>query len=200
MRNTGWMAGGLIAVALGVAACGTSSATTSGGGAYGSNAYGAQSPAATSGTSGGSTLTSTSSNKGGLMKVKRTKLGYILANPHGLTVYYHTADKPGSGKSVCTGSCAAAWPPVGYPDRIPAGVKLPLKGTLGFITRPGGFRQLTINGWPIYKYAGDKAPGQVNGNGVGGVWFVVKVKVGSTAMTGPAPSSAPSPSSGGYGY
>ena len=84
----------------------------------------------------------------------------MLASSRGLTLYYYTEDKPGSGKSVCTGSCASAWPPLAAPVRAPAGVRLP--GPLGMITRPGGLRQVTINGYPIYTYAGDKAPGQAS--------------------------------------
>ena len=50
-----------------------------------------------------------------------------------------------------------------------------LPGPLGLITRPGGLKQVTINGYPVYTYAGDKARGQAAGNGVGGVWHVIKV-------------------------
>ena len=54
-----------------------------------------------------------------------------------------------------------------------AGAHLP--GKIGYIVRPSGFRQVTINGYPIYKYAGDKAPGQAKGNGIGRVWHVIKI-------------------------
>jgi len=108
------------------------------------------------------------------LRVVRTSAGTVLASSRGLTLYYYTEDKPGSGESVCTGSCATAWPPLTAPVRAPAGVRLP--GPLGMITRPGGVRQVTINGYPIYLYAGDKAPGQATGNGIGGVWHVIKIK------------------------
>jgi predicted lipoprotein with Yx(FWY)xxD motif len=111
--------------------------------------------------------------KGGMMKVEVTSAGKVLANPHGMTVYYYTADKPGSGVSACTGTCAAAWPPVVAPVRVPAGLMLP--GPLGTIVRPGGVRQLTINGYPIYRYTDDMAPGQAKGNGAGGKWHVIKL-------------------------
>ena len=107
------------------------------------------------------------------LKVERTSAGTVLASRRGLTLYYYTEDKPGSGRSVCTGSCASAWPPLAAPVRAPAGVRLP--GPLGMITRPGGLKQVTINGYPIYTYAGDKAPGQATGNGIEGVWHVIKV-------------------------
>ena len=108
------------------------------------------------------------------LKVIRTSAGTVLTSSRGLTVYYFTEDKPGSGKSACTGSCAKAWPALAAPVRAPAGVRLP--GPLGVITRPGGFLgQLTINGYPIYTYAGDKAPGQAAGNGIGGAGYVIKI-------------------------
>ena len=107
------------------------------------------------------------------LKVVRTRAGNVLASSRGLTLYYYTEDKPGSGKSACTGGCASAWPPLAAPVRAPAGMRLP--GPLGTITRPGGLKQVTINGYPIYRYAGDKAPGQAAGNGIEGAWHVIKV-------------------------
>ena len=115
----------------------------------------------------------TAASQTAALKVARTSAGTVLASSRGLTLYYYTEDKPGSGKSVCTGSCASAWPPLAAPVRAPAGVRLP--GPLGMITRPGGLRQVTINGYPIYTYAGDKAPGQASGNGIGGAWHVIKI-------------------------
>jgi predicted lipoprotein with Yx(FWY)xxD motif len=108
---------------------------------------------------------------GGLMEVMRSPAGSVLANPHGMTVYYYSSDTPGSGKSTCTGACALTWPPVIAPVRIPVGVELP--GAVGFIVRPGGVRQVTIDGSPVYRYAGDHAPGEANGNGVAGEWHVI---------------------------
>jgi predicted lipoprotein with Yx(FWY)xxD motif len=126
---------------------------------------------------------------GGLMKAEVTPAGKVLANPHGMTVYYYSEDKPGSGTSACTGTCARVWSPVIAPVRIPAGMTLP--GPLGSITLPGGKRQVTINGYPIYRYAGDKAPGQASGNGIEGEWHVIKLTGSSSGGSG---------SGGGYGY
>src|SRR5579859_1545740 len=111
----------------------------------------------------------TSHAKGGLMRVENTPAGVVLANPHGLTVYWFTADHPGSGVSACTGGCAATWLPVVAPVRMPPGVKL--AGPVGYIVRPDGTRQVTIDGYPIYRYVGDQRPGQVNG--LGGRWRVI---------------------------
>ena len=98
----------------------------------------------------------------------------MLASSHGRTLYYYSADKRHSGKSACTGTCATAWPPLAAPVKAPAGVRLP--GKLGVITRPGGLKQVTLNGYPLYFYIGDKTAGQVTGNGVGGAWHVIKIK------------------------
>src|ERR1700726_11423 len=164
MHNPRWAAVVLTATALAVTACGTGSAGA--GGAYGTPT---ESNSATPASTSGAAASQTSA-----LKVTRTSAGTVLASSRGLTLYYYAEDKPGSGKSVCTGSCAAAWPPLAAPVRAPAGVRLP--GPLGMITRPGGVRQVTINGYPIYFYAGDKAPGQATGNGVEGRWHVIKIR------------------------
>lgn len=134
-------------------------------------------------------LSGGSGSAGGLMKAEVTSVGKVLANPRGMTVYYDSEDRPGSGTSACTGTCAREWLPVIAPVRIPAGMTLP--GPLGSITLPGGKRQVTINGYPIYKYAGDKAPGQASGNGIKGEWHVIKLTGSGSGGSG---------SGGGYGY
>ena len=171
MRNPGWAGAtagtALIAVALAVTACGTGSGSSAGG-AYG---YGTQTTQATQATQ--AAPTSPSSVSTAALKTETTRAGMVLANDHGLTLYYYSADKPHSGKSACTGTCATAWPPLAAPVKAPAGVRLP--GRLGVITRPNGVKQVTLKGYPLYFYIGDKAPGQVKGNGIGGAWHVIKI-------------------------
>ena len=116
------------------------------------------------------------------LKVTRTRAGTVLASSRGLTLYYYSADKPHSGKSACTGVCATAWPPLAAPVKAPAGARLP--GRLGVITRPNGVKQVTLNGHPLYFYAGDKAPGQAKGNGIEGSWHVIKIKARLTCRPG----------------
>ena len=145
MRNPGWAGAALIAVTLAVAACGN------GPGEAGS-AYGNQSTTAAPGTPASSPVQTA------VLKAETTRAGMVLANGSGLTLYYFSADKPDSGKSVCTGGCAVAWPPLAAPVKAPAGVHLP--GRLGVITRPDGVKQVTLNGYPLYRYAGDKSPGR----------------------------------------
>ena len=121
VRNPGRAAVALIATALAVTACGPgsySSGSSGAGGAYGT-------PAGTSATATGSAMPAVAS----ALKVSWTRLGTVLASSRGLTLYYYAEDKPGSGKSVCTGGCASAWPPLAAPVHAPAGVRLP--GRLG---------------------------------------------------------------------
>jgi predicted lipoprotein with Yx(FWY)xxD motif len=170
VRNPGWAAAGLIAAALTVTACGKAT-SYSGGGTYTSpTSTSSATPTYGYGNSGTATTVA--------LKTEGTRTGTVLASPKGLTLYYYTEDKRGSGRSVCTGSCAAAWPPLIAPVSAPAGVQLP--GSIGEITRPDGTKQVTINGFPIYRYADDTAPGQAAGNGVEGAWHVIKIHVAAT--------------------
>ncbi len=177
MRNPGWAGtaagAALIAGALVVSACGAGSGSSAGG-AYGYGTLTTQTTQATQAAPSSSSSVSTVA-----LKTETTRAGTVLASNHGLTLYYYSADKRGSGKSVCTGGCATAWPPLAAPVKAQAGVRLP--GPLGIITRPGGLRQVTINGLPIYLYAGDKAPGQETGNGMAGSWHVIKIRATATA-------------------
>lgn len=102
------------------------------------------------------------------------RMGQVVENADGFVFYRFDKDtaKPKS-KSVCNGDCAKVWPPALTNDGKPKlkGVDEDLVGT---VTRDDGSKQLTIGGWPIYLYIGDKKPGQWTGQNVGGTWFVVK--------------------------
>jgi predicted lipoprotein with Yx(FWY)xxD motif len=103
-----------------------------------------------------------------VMVATDAKLGAILTNADGMTLYTYEKDTP--GKSVCNGACATNWPPVsasGTPT-APSGAT----GTFGTITRDDGTSQLTYNGMPLYTYIKDKAPGDTTGQDVGDVWYV----------------------------
>jgi len=169
MRNSGWAGAALIAVALAVTACGTGSA----GGAYGTPA-GGSTTGSTTGASTTGTSQATPASPSTALKTETTRAGTVLASSSGLTLYYYAEDKPNRGASACTGACATAWPPLAAPVKAPAGVHLP--GKLGVITRPNGLKQVTLNGFPLYLYVGDKSPGQAAGNGIGGSWHVIKIK------------------------
>jgi predicted lipoprotein with Yx(FWY)xxD motif len=102
------------------------------------------------------------------------KMGQVVENAAGFVFYRFDKDtaKPVS-KATCDGTCAAVWHPALTNDGKPRikGITADLVGT---VTRTDGSRQLTIGGWPIYTYIGDKVPGTWKGQNVNGDWFVIK--------------------------
>lgn len=116
----------------------------------------------------------------------------ILETSGGMTLYYFTADQDGK-MLACTGSCLAVW----LPDLLPHGATLAsqgsLPGKLGTIDRPGGARQVTYDGWPLYRFNGDKARGDVNGQGVSNQWFAATAGVPEMVPPPPTPTPAPTP-------
>jgi predicted lipoprotein with Yx(FWY)xxD motif len=95
-------------------------------------------------------------------------VGKFFADSKGMTLYIFKKDSP--GKSVCAGPCVEKWP-LYFREKVavPEGVSA---GDFATITREDGKLQTTYKGWPLYYYAGDKAPGDVSGQGLGTVWFV----------------------------
>ncbi len=162
---------GIALAALLLAACGRSSSTSSGG----------SSPS----PSGTALSVRTDSVSG---------IGVVLANGGGLTLYHNT--KETAGKIVCTGSCASFWPPVLVTGSLPQDMGT-IKGTFGTIMRPDGSTQLTINGMPLYTYAGDSASGEATGQGLQGVWFAVTAS--GTSTSGAESGGSSGGGGGGYG-
>ncbi|AZK96941.1 MULTISPECIES: SCO0930 family lipoprotein [Streptomyces] len=114
-------------------------------------------------------------------------LGPVVTDSAGFTLYRFDSDTASPPKSVCEGDCAKAWPPVLAADaRAADGMNAAL---LGKVTRADGTQQLTLKGWPLYRFAKDTAPRQTNGQGVGGTWFAAapdgsKAKAGAAAGSG----------------
>ncbi len=98
----------------------------------------------------------------------QSELGSILVDPDGLTLYLFTPDD--AGESTCYDSCAALWPPVAAETPIAGGLD---PSVFGSAPRADGADQLTVRGWPLYRFASDVSPGDTTGQGVEGVWFVV---------------------------
>ena len=101
------------------------------------------------------------------------KLGNHLVAASGMSLYVYSKDK--ANISNCTGTCATTWPP--YAPATDATLALgdsTITGQLVTITRADGTTQLTYKGKPVYFYKNDVNPGDVKGQGVGGVWSVVK--------------------------
>lgn len=97
-------------------------------------------------------------------------LGQILAGPDGRTVYGLTKDS--DGVPTCAGGCATAWPPVIVDASIDLSTA-PAELNLSIVDRADGTKQLKAGKWPLYYFAGDAAPGETNGQGSGGTWFVL---------------------------
>jgi predicted lipoprotein with Yx(FWY)xxD motif len=110
------------------------------------------------------------------LSLRKTKLGPILVNSRGHTLYLFAKDR--NGKSACGGSCARFWPPLlsqGRPTVGP-GVKGSLIGTT---RRSNGSRQVTYNRHPLYTFTLDKRAGQTNGEGntaFGAKWYAVSAR------------------------
>jgi predicted lipoprotein with Yx(FWY)xxD motif len=100
-----------------------------------------------------------------------TSLGTVVVDGKGMTAYYFLKDTKGSGTSACSGDCAAAWPAITTENATPTVTGV--TGEVGTITGADGKLQVTIDGRPIYTFAQDKAPGDVNGQGLNSVWYVI---------------------------
>ena len=106
---------------------------------------------------------------------KVPKLGTVLVDAKGRTLYMFPPDK--RKKVTCVHTCAAVWPPV----ELAKGAKPVAAGKvkaklLGSDPNPAGGRVVTYNGWPLYTYVADRAPGQAKGQALdlnGGFWYVL---------------------------
>jgi predicted lipoprotein with Yx(FWY)xxD motif len=104
------------------------------------------------------------------VQLASTTLGDVLADGAGRTLYVFTADS--GGTSTCYSSCADNWPAL-TADTVPQlGTGL-AAADFGTTARTDGTTQVTFHGMPLYYYAGDSAPGQTNGQGLFGKWYVV---------------------------
>jgi predicted lipoprotein with Yx(FWY)xxD motif len=174
-----------------IAGCGGSSGTTT------SNAAATTSTSA--GASGGATTIDVANNP---------KLGQILTDSNGDTVYVFAKDT--GSKSTCSGACAGVWPPVTTSGTPKAGNGV-AASKLATTKRSDGSTQVTYSGHPLYTYTGDASPGDTTGNGIntyGAVWNAVQPS-GANAPAGSSTSggstsggstSTSSSSGGGYGY
>ncbi len=115
----------------------------------------------------------------------------ILTNAQGMTLYYFTADT--ATTSACTSTCTGIWPPLLFTGTGSPTSATTLPGTLSAVANANG-QQVEYNGHPLYIYSKDTAPGQTNGEGLFGKWFVAT----PTLSTQSAPQTTPTPY--GYGY
>jgi len=108
------------------------------------------------------------------------QIGDYVSDGAGRTLYRFDNDSAKPPKSTCNGDCAKTWPPllIKSPGKIfPTGIDPQI---LGYVERADGHCQVTINGWPVYYFAGDEKPGDFHGQGLSGKWFAVTATGGKT--------------------
>ncbi|WP_055695252.1 SCO0930 family lipoprotein [Streptomyces prasinopilosus] len=115
--------------------------------------------------------TSPDGGTGELAVATNAKLGELVTDELGLTLYRFDQDTAEPPKSNCDGGCAETWPPV-LADDVAAGKGID-ESLLGEVVRADGTKQLTVGGWPAYRYVKDVNAGDVKGQAVGGKWFAL---------------------------
>lgn len=119
----------------------------------------------------------THSLNGTVKAAKSSSFGMVLVAANGHTLYRYTPDSKGVNRCSGNATCNKFWPAL----LVKAGVK-PTVGNgasaslLGTIKAAHGMAQVTYAGFPLYFFAGDKAAGQMKGQGFGGKWYVVNTK------------------------
>jgi predicted lipoprotein with Yx(FWY)xxD motif len=116
------------------------------------------------------------------LSLRQTKLGAILVNAQGRTLYLFTRDR--TARSSCTAACVRAWPPLLARSKPTAGAGLDPK-LVGTTRRPNGAVQVTYNRHPLYTFALDRGAGQTNGQrraAFGGRWYALSAR--GAAVTG----------------
>jgi len=148
------LGGGVLAVAVAVAGCGGGSSNSGGGSAYARPASAGSDPAAAK------------------VATRQTKLGTVLVDGRGRTLYLFEKDK--GMASSCYGACASVWPPL-TTGRHATGAGL-RHARLATSRRHDGTTEVTVDGRPVYTYAGDGRPGDVTGQGLdqfGAEWYAL---------------------------
>lgn len=152
----------ILAVVALVAACSSDTNDTT------TEAAGNEASTTTEATSSDSSTTTTPADSSGEVHTAETDLGTILVDADGFTLYIFTLDS--DGESTCYDQCAATWPPVSAGMGIGGDLD---ESIFGSTTRTDGSEQLTVSGKPLYTFTPDASPGDINGQGVNDVWFVV---------------------------
>jgi predicted lipoprotein with Yx(FWY)xxD motif len=113
----------------------------------------------------------------------------VLTNNAGHTLYSLSVEK--HGKFICTGGCLGTWKPL----VVPAGTQPTGPVKLGTVKRPDGRTQVTYKGRPLYAFAGDKKPGEAEGEGFKdvGTWHAAAIGTASSAPESPGHEPSPPP-------
>jgi predicted lipoprotein with Yx(FWY)xxD motif len=184
--KTSWRSASLVVSAVAVlaltTACGEESAppassqnvgATAAAGDYGTAGTGLGNGSGYDAGAAGKESAATQASPAGELSVSTNEeLGKVLTDSSGVTLYRFDKDTVDPPKSNCDGDCAAKWPPVPADDAS-AGAGID-KALLGSVTRSDGSKQLTVDGWPAYRFAKDVNAGDVKGQGVGGTWYAIR--------------------------
>jgi predicted lipoprotein with Yx(FWY)xxD motif len=171
MTRKAFLFAGFAAIALTLAACSNSTTSTA--------------PAG-----GGGTSTSAGGG-GGAATVKTMEdpsYGTILTDGSGNTLYLFEQDQ--GTTTSCTTGCSSTWPALTATGTPTSGDGVD-DSLLGTAKQADGSMQVTYNGHLVYRYSGDTAPGQTNGEGISGVWFVVSASGDAVQQPGGGSSSSP---------
>jgi predicted lipoprotein with Yx(FWY)xxD motif len=161
----------LLAVGLVATACatGTTSTATPRSQATGTPAAPATSAPATA--TPAAAATGTPAAAGATVQLATNDLGELVVDAEGMTLYGFTPDEP-TGEPTCYDDCAAAWPPLTVDGAFTVGAGLDM-ADFSTATRTDGSTQLKLGIYPLYYFADDAAPGDTNGQGLQGIWFVI---------------------------
>jgi predicted lipoprotein with Yx(FWY)xxD motif len=108
-------------------------------------------------------------------------VGTVVTDTNGMTLYRFDEDGSNPSKWTCSGACVKTWIPVIVPESVQtSGVAKSLLGTV----HRNGQPQLTLAGWPLYRYVGDTAAGQANGQGKDDAWYAIAPTGEKSAATG----------------
>jgi predicted lipoprotein with Yx(FWY)xxD motif len=153
---------------------------------------------------GGIAMAATRGSSGGTVKGSSTsKYGTVLVDSSGMTLYRFTPDSKGVNTCTRVAACNKFWPRLlvkaGAKPKVGSGASTALVGTL---KQPKGLTQVSYAGFPLYMYAGDKKAGDVNGEGLEGMWYAVNVKGAlvkhAVTSSKAAPTTSTSSSRSGY--
>ncbi|RVU16546.1 hypothetical protein EOT10_36685 [Streptomyces antnestii] len=164
-RNTriaGYAAVGAAVFALALSGCGGS-----GGGSKSSGTAKSSAPTTSSAT---------------LTAAKVDKVGTVVTDSKGFVLYRFDQDSAKPTKVTCYGSCATLWPAATATDAKSITVKGIDKKLVSTVKRSDGTTQITLAGWPLYRYSKDDQPKEAYGQGVLGTWFAA-TPTGAKAMS-----------------
>lgn len=130
------------------------------------------------------------------VEVMSSTFGDYLAGADGKALYVLTNDS--TGTSTCVDECAQNWPPFTLAEGETTTAGAGVTGELGTLQRPDGSTQVSINGLPLYYFAGDTAAGDTNGQGINDVWFLASpaggpLSAGAAASPGATPGDYTKP-------